>query len=213
ETPPTSHALVIMISAFLRAKGDTARIMEVFGRFRQLVKEGHPDIAPLVETDYMHNAFLLSLPQSPEVLIAAVDIIRQMLEPLPEIEISTKDGPRPLVPIRPTEQTWNILLTHFSVLGDAGSIWRIRDAMAEQGVRFDIVAWNIAIGTFADRNMLADLGEAVRLMTAEGWRPDSYTVSSIRKLRNSRLEGQVFSAFRKLRPKKKPRDRGEGQAL
>ncbi|KAI5286980.1 hypothetical protein KEM52_001800, partial [Ascosphaera acerosa] len=93
---PSSHALVIVISAFLKSMADTASIVETFNRFRQLVRDNHPAYCPLAETDYIYNAFLMSLPPTHHLVTASVEIIRQMSEPLPAgltVPVAAGDAP------------------------------------------------------------------------------------------------------------------------
>lgn len=189
KSTPSKHALVMVISAFLKVRLDTADILEVYNRFRQLVYNGHAVFGELAESDYMYNAFLMSLPKSPHLLTASGEIVRQMSEPLPDTaRIKTPDGDRPISACLPTVQTWTIFMSHFTVLGDGQNVWNIRELMRQQGLEFNQIAWNTAIRIFATQDMVKDVEIALREMIAAGFRPDTFTMRSIKRLRD---RGQV----------------------
>ncbi|KAI5285746.1 hypothetical protein KEM54_000327 [Ascosphaera aggregata] len=203
--PPSRHALVLLVSAYLRARADTADILETFNRFRQLVIAGHPAYCALAKSDYIYNAFLMALPVTQHLLTASVEIVRQMSEPLPETAcISDENGVHPIEAIKPTVQTWTILLSHFAVQGDGHTVWSVRDFMREQGLEFNLVAWNTAIGIFAARKMIGDMETALRQMIADGIFPDRHTMNSISRLHNRDQVIRITNLIKELLTHEKP---------
>ncbi|KAI5304582.1 hypothetical protein KEM56_006305 [Ascosphaera pollenicola] len=193
KPPPSKHALVLVISAFLKVRYETADILEIYNRFRHLVANGHPIFCDLAESDYIYNAFLMSLPETPRLLTAGVEIVRQMSESLPDTaRVTTPDGDRPVNACQPTVQTWTILMSQFAVLGDGHHVWDIRDVMRQQGLKFNLVGWNIAIGIFASRRMFKDVEYALREMIADGIKPDKFTMRSINRLPD---RGQILHIY------------------
>ncbi|QSS59345.1 pentatricopeptide repeat protein [Histoplasma capsulatum] len=176
---PSSHSLVIMISAFLRIQS-VRQINNMFDRFLYLRDQGHESFGPLAESDYIFNVFLQEFAQRRSGRLKnCVRVLDTMLQPLPPTAILRSQSNRQIKQVKPTVQTWTILLTAFVRNRHPNAVDKIRVMMQEQGLKFNEVTWNVAVAGFSTMQMVDETANAVNTMMKEGWAPDDYTFHSM----------------------------------
>ena len=177
-SPPSAHALTIMISAFAKAQSDPAVIRHVFKRFYRHILEGHPSIAPLAETDHTWNAFLTGMAGHADLLNDCVEVVETMLRPFEE-EVTLQGDGRIIHKANPTVQTWTILLSAFLWSQQPRTAFTVRDMMLKRGVAFNQVTWNVMIRGFASMQMVDETAAALKMMERENWPQDAHTVKAV----------------------------------
>ncbi|PGH15804.1 hypothetical protein AJ79_02185 [Helicocarpus griseus UAMH5409] len=183
KSSPSSHALVIMIAAFLRM-GSTQVMRDTFKRFINLCNEGHESFGPLAESDYIYNMFmnLFSQRQS-DRLDNCIMVLNTMFQPLLPTAVLRSQNDRHLKQIKPTVQTWTIFLSAFVRERQYDAIEKIRTMMLKQGLQFNDFTWNIAVRGYSSVQLLDKAAAAVKMMMSEGWEPDKYTMRSLERIR------------------------------
>jgi pentatricopeptide repeat protein len=181
---PSLHTLTVMISAYVRSQTETNLIRELLSRFIQLVSKGHPDIAPLAETDHVYNAFLMGMRPHPSMLNDGVNVLATMLTPLPETAVLQDGSQRPVQHARPTVQTWAILLSAFLTHRQPQSAVKIRETMLKHGYQFNQPTWNILIRGFARLQMIEETAASLVMMDRENFAPNERTERALGVIRN-----------------------------
>ncbi|KLJ07029.1 hypothetical protein EMPG_17483 [Blastomyces silverae] len=178
--PPSSHALVIMIAAFLRMQNARRVINSTFDRFISFRDQGHESFGPLAESDYIYNVFLQEFARRHSGrMVNCVRVLDKMLQPLPPTAVLRSQNNRQLEQAKPTVQTWTIILTAFIRDRHPNAIEKIRNTMQEQGLKFNEVTWNVAVAGFSTMQMVDATANAVNAMMKEGWALDEYTLNSM----------------------------------
>ncbi|WEW55693.1 hypothetical protein PRK78_001126 [Emydomyces testavorans] len=180
---PSSHALVLMISGYLRLYKNTTRIIEVYNRFRELVRQGHDSIGRLAETDHIYNAFLTALQPDERMIRESIMIVQNMHDPLPETAV-LQDENRPIRQAPPTVLTWNILLNTVMSHGQLAAVDMIRQVMRQQGVEVDTSIWNAMLQGYAKLQMVDEVARTLKSMLLENLTPDRYTFGSLKRIRH-----------------------------
>ncbi|KAI1929645.1 hypothetical protein LOZ65_001733 [Ophidiomyces ophidiicola] len=182
-SPPSAHALTIMISAYLRLYRNTTRIMELYNRFCKLVREGHDSIGQLAETDHTYNDFLMALQPDVRMIAQSVSIVENMYSPLPKTAF-LKTQNRPIIQCLPTIRTWNILLNTAINHGRMGIVRAICQTMRDHDVEMDVSIWNVILQGYAKLQMTDAVAITVKAMLQEGLIPDQYTFGSVYEIRD-----------------------------
>lgn len=178
KSPPSVHALTLMISAFVKAQAQPSVVRRVFNRFYGLVLAGHHHVAPLAETDHVWNAFLTGMASHADLLNDCVKLVETMLRPFPEI-VKLQGKSRRILKAVPTIQTWTILLSAFLWNQQPQTAMTVRDMMLKRGYQFNQVTWNVAIRGFASMQMVDETAAALRMMENENWIQDAHTVKAV----------------------------------
>lgn len=182
--PPSTIALYIMIATYLRCQTATSNVYRIYQRFRELVMEGHETIAPLAETDHTYNEFLVAFRRDRRALRHCVQIVEDMLRPLPESVILRGPDQRPLLRAKPTVRTWTILLSAFVYNRQPLAAEKVKEMMLKHGVQFDQVTWNVIISGYANAQQIPETAAAIKMMEEHGFSVDTYTMKSLRYLRD-----------------------------
>ncbi|KAJ5482358.1 hypothetical protein N7475_001170 [Penicillium sp. IBT 31633x] len=182
KTPPSPVSLFLMIATFFRCRNRISQVHHMYDRFRELVQQGHPSIAPLIETDHVYNEFLIAFRKSSRGLRSSVRLVEDMLDAslLPK---ETTDG-KPLRHVSPTPRTWTILLSAFNYNRQPEAAQKVKDMMAKHNVKYNQVTWNTIINGFANAQDIPETAAAITMMEKEGFAIDHYTMKSLRYLRD-----------------------------
>ncbi|KAI2790487.1 hypothetical protein POX_d06003 [Penicillium oxalicum] len=175
NTPPTPMALYIMIATFFRCGSPVTNVQRIYQRFHELVRKGHPTIAPLAATDHTYNEFLIALRKSSRAMHTCVRIVEDMLH------TSSNDA---VTHSKPSFRTWAILLSVFLWHRRPAAAEKIREMMAKHQVPYNAVTWNLIINGYANAQQVQETAAAMKAMEAEGFALDSYTMKSLRYLRD-----------------------------
>ncbi|KAL2004026.1 hypothetical protein VTN02DRAFT_824 [Thermoascus thermophilus] len=188
--PPSVVALYIMIATYLRCQTAIANVYRIYQRFRELVMEGHETIALLAETDHTYNEFLVAFRRDPRALRYCVQIVEDMLHP--HSGVLRGSEPRPIVCAKPTVTTWNILLGAFIYNKQPLAAEKVKEMMRKHGVEFDQVTWNIIVSGYANAQQVPETAAAIKMMEEHGFSVDTYTMKSLRFLRDpERLKAAI----------------------
>ncbi|KAF7720058.1 Uncharacterized protein PECH_008070 [Penicillium ucsense] len=175
NTPPTPMALYIMIATYFRCGSSVTNVQRIYQRFHELVRKGHPTIAPLAGTDHTYNEFLIALRKSSRAMHTCVRIVEDMLH-------ASSNGP--VTHTKPSYRTWAILLSVFLWHRRPAAAEKIREMMAKHQVPYNDVTWNLIINGYANAQQVQETAAAMKAMEAEGFALDSYTMKSLRYLRD-----------------------------
>ncbi|KAJ6088315.1 hypothetical protein N7486_009576 [Penicillium sp. IBT 16267x] len=181
NAPPSPIPLYIMLATYLRCQNRLANVQRIYGRFRELVAQGHPSIAPMVETDHTYNEFLIAFRNSPRGLRSCVQLVEDMLHPSsPQLAQTDKT----IVPVKPSVRTWTLLLGSFIFHRQIHASEKIREMMAKHNVQYSDVTWNIIINGYANAQNIPETAAAIKAMEQQGFSIDPYTMKSLRYLRD-----------------------------
>ncbi|KAJ9209899.1 hypothetical protein DTO166G4_8512 [Paecilomyces variotii] len=181
---PTPMALYIIIATYLRCQSNSGIAYRLYQRFRQLLIRGHETIVPLAETDHTYNEFLVSLRKDPRALRCCVQIVEEMLHPLPGRDVLDWAAEHPIAHAKPTTRTWTILLSAFIYNRQPLAAEKIREMMAKHEVTLNGVTWNTIINGYANAQKVEETAEAIKMMEEQGFPVDAYTMKGLRYLRD-----------------------------
>ncbi|KAL1886434.1 hypothetical protein Plec18167_000365 [Paecilomyces lecythidis] len=184
KSQPTPMALYIIIATYLRCQKNSGLAYRLYSRFRSLLIRGHEIIAPLAETDHTYNEFLVSLRRDPRALRYCVQIVEDMLHPLPGRDVLDWAAEHPVTNAKPTTRTWTILLSAFIYNRQPLAAEKIREMMAKHDVTLNNVTWNTIINGYANAQKVEETAEAIKMMEEQGFAVDAYTMKGLRYLRD-----------------------------
>lgn len=182
--PPSAHALSLMIFAYLQCEVDYNVVQEVLYRFLDFVHQGHRDIAPLAESDYVFNALLVGLLRHAHLLTDSVKLVEDMLHPPTDMALLQSQPPRPIKPVKPGVQTWTILLRGFLWHRQPQAALKIRETMKKRGMEFTRVSWNAMIRGFAYLQRSDGVAACLKMMEKENCAWDWHTEAAVGLLRD-----------------------------
>lgn len=180
---PNVVALYIMIATYLRCPQNIVNRESVYSRFRQLVLQNHPSIAPLAATDHTYNEFLVAFRADFRGLRPAVRLVEDMLHSS-SFKAEEKHQKNEIEHVPPTARTWAILLSCFVFNKQALAAEKVRAMMARYGVRYNIDVWNMIINNYANTNDIHALARSIKQMERDGIVADNYTLNPLRFLRD-----------------------------
>lgn len=175
EEQPSKIVLMIMIAAYLRCNPRHVATMRLYKRFRELVAQRHPIIAPLVQLPQVYNEFVISFRPYGADLKDCVSIVENMIcaEPF-EIDDTV------IYPAKPNDYTWNTLMSVFVAHRDVDGVASVREIMQQSGVKFSEVTWATIInGTVRSQDIPSTVA-ALKEMDETGFAPDNFTVKALR---------------------------------
>ncbi|KAK2736017.1 hypothetical protein FQN57_000910 [Myotisia sp. PD_48] len=184
---PSAPALVLMITAYLRMRKDPDTVHRLFKRFREFVNIGHNCIAPLAETDYIFNAFLVAMRYDSRMLQLCIMVVESMLQPLPKTAVLKSQNNRPVQQVAPSERTWTILLDSLMSHQELESAGKVVRMMLDRGIKLNGVTWNVIIKGYANMQMVKEAVAALKMMERDNWEPDQFTVKALGSIQNQDL--------------------------
>lgn len=175
ETQPSTIILTIMIATYLRCNPRHVATMRLYKRFRELVAQRHPVIAPLAQNPQVYNEFIISFRPYGADLKECVSIVEDMVRAEP-FEINDTV----IHPAKPNDYTWNTLMSVFVAHRDMEGVASVREIMRQSGIKYTDVTWNTIInGTVRNQDIPATIA-ALKEMDEDGFAPDNYTVKAFR---------------------------------
>ncbi|KAJ5935897.1 hypothetical protein N7454_005195 [Penicillium verhagenii] len=181
DAPPSPIPLYIMLATYFRCQNRLANVHRIYTQFRALVAQGHPSIAPMVETDHTYNEFLIAFRNSPRGLRSCVQLVEDMLRP--EYHQVDQNG-KAIVPVKPTVRTWTLLLASFIFHRKIDASEKIREMMDKHDVQYNDVTWNTIINGYANAQNITETAASIKAMEAQGFPIDAHTMKSLRYLRD-----------------------------
>ncbi|KAJ5761953.1 uncharacterized protein N7511_005335 [Penicillium nucicola] len=172
--PPSPVALFLMISTFFRCKNRQNHAHRMYEQFRTLAQQGHPSIAPLIETDHVYNEFLIAFRRADRGLRGCVRLVEDMLDPSSMPKETADANPR----------TWTILLSAFNYHHRPDAAEKVRQMMTKHNVQYNDVTWNTIINGYANAQNIPETAAAIKMMEQQGFAIDPYTMKSLRYLRD-----------------------------
>ncbi|KNG82261.1 pentatricopeptide repeat protein [Aspergillus nomiae NRRL 13137] len=178
---PSLIALYLMIATYLRCQKRISHAHRIYTKFKALVSENHPIIAPLACTDHTYNEFLVAFRDDPRGLRPAVRLVEDMLHSSNE-DREPEDG----APVhgKPSVRTWTILMSAFTFNKQPLAAEKVREMMAKHGVEYNKVTWNMVINTYANAQNISEVAKSIKAMEAQGYSMDSYTMKCLRYLQD-----------------------------
>jgi pentatricopeptide repeat protein len=85
---------------------------------------------------------------------------------------------------KPSYRTWAILLSVFIWHRRPAAAEKIKEMMAKHQVPYNDVTWNLIINGYANAQKVPETAAAMKAMEAQGFALDSYTMKSLRYLRD-----------------------------
>ncbi|PLB44015.1 pentatricopeptide repeat protein [Aspergillus steynii IBT 23096] len=182
NNPPPAVALFLIVSAYIRCQTKISIVHRVQTKFRSLVWEGHPTIAPMGATDHIYNEFLAFFRRHPLGLRPAVRLVEDMQQTWEEFERRPRDGApdkSAITPAKPTIWTWNILLSTFVFKRQPYAVERVLKMMAKYGVQFDSVTWNTLLGNHVAKQDIKAAARIMKSMEEDGVAFDRHTMKTV----------------------------------
>ena len=176
---PPVPALSVMLSAFLDTCKDDVRILKTYQRFRELVESGHPQIAQLVKTDFVPNAFLARFRRGRMDLDLCISVPETMMKQLP-----TEIDSRPTIQAPPTIQTWSILIAAFLDRGLVTAVDVVMRILKHHGLVPTKATWNTMISGLSELQRVEDTAKVVQKMRDAGHVLDHKNLRSLKKIRD-----------------------------
>ncbi|RAL00284.1 pentatricopeptide repeat protein [Aspergillus ibericus CBS 121593] len=190
KTPPSAIALYLMIATWLRCQTQVANVDRVYSKFRELVKQGHTDVAPLATTDHVYNEFMLAYRKNPHGLRPACRVMEDMLH-----SANTGSSEATITHTLPTVRTWTLLLSAFIFNNQPLAAERVKEMMANHGVEYDMSTWNVIISGLAAQQDTAGIAQSIKELEAQGFAVDAYTMKALGYLRDPE---QLWTAMEKM---------------
>ncbi|KAJ5563887.1 hypothetical protein N7513_000129 [Penicillium frequentans] len=108
-------------------------------------------------------------------------LVEDMLHPAgPQLDQIDKT----IVPVKPSVRTWTLLLGSFIFHRQIHASEKIREMMDKHNVQYSDVTWNIIINGYANAQNIPETAAAIKAMEQQGFSIDSYTMKSLRYLRD-----------------------------
>lgn len=193
---PTLIALFLVIATYFRCQRRYQHVERIYSRFRELVLDGHKHYAPLAATDHTYNVFLTALRDNPHGMRLCVRIVQDMLQSPSTIAVKNNESEtRTIHHVRPTVQTWTILLGAFIYNRQPYAAEKVKEMMAKHHIEYNQVVWNTIISGYANTQNIPDLAMAIRKMEEQGFAVDEYTMRSLRNLHNPERLWEVMDEF------------------
>lgn len=184
KTPPSVIALYLVIATWLRCQAHVGSVERVYTRFRELVLQGHKDIAPLAATDHTYNEFMLAYRNNPHGLRPAVRVVEDMLQSATEAGAKTGSSESTFTQTQPTVLTWTLLLSAFIYNNQPLAAEKVREMMAKHGVVYSMTTWNVIISGFASQQNASAIAQSIKDLEDQGLSIDAYTMKGLRYLRD-----------------------------
>jgi hypothetical protein len=194
QREPSPPVLFIIIATYLRVQPDASSSFRLYRRFRELVEEGHPVIAPMATYPHLFNEFILPFRASGSDLRDCLSIMEDMLEPASKY-ITIQGAGNRIKRAKPNIWTWNTLLSVFNAARQPDAVNVIRNLMKKHNVEYDHVTWTTIIWGDVKMQDMMTAALSVQHMENAGFMPNSYT---LRALRESRDPEQLQTALESL---------------
>lgn len=175
EGQPSTIILMIMIATYLRCNPRHVATMRLYKRFRELVAQRHPVIAPLVQHQQVFNEFIISFRPYAADLKDCISIVEDMISAEP-FEVNDTV----IYPAKPNDYTWNTLMSVFVAHRDVEGVASVREIMQQSGIKFTQVTWTTIInGAVRNQDIPATIA-ALKEMEEDGFALDDYTFKAFR---------------------------------
>jgi pentatricopeptide repeat protein len=89
-----------------------------------------------------------------------------------------------ITPVKPSVRTWTLLLSSFIFHRQIHASEKIREMMDKHNVQYSDVTWNTIINGYANVQNIPETAAAIKAMEQQGFSIDSYTMKSLRYLRD-----------------------------
>ncbi|PYI01714.1 hypothetical protein BO78DRAFT_401092 [Aspergillus sclerotiicarbonarius CBS 121057] len=195
KTPPSAISLYLMIATWLRCQTQVTNVERVYHKFRELVRQGHEDVAPLAATDHTYNEFMLAYRKQPHGLRPACRVMEDMLHFAHESGGESGSPEATITHTPPTVQTWTLLLSAFVYNHQPHAAERVKEMMATHGVEYDINTWNVIISGFASRQDATGVAQSIKELEGQGLSVDAFTMKALGYLRDPE---QLWTAMDEL---------------
>lgn len=184
KAQPSMMALYIMIATYFRCQNRITVVERIYSRFRSLVAKGHEVISRLAETDHTYNEFIVALRNSPEGLRPCVRVIEDMIHSSSSNVDGGEQQGRGISHVKPTTRTWTILLSAFNFHRQFQAAERVREMMRTHKVEYNNITWNTIINGYFNDQKIQEAARAIKMMEEQGFTVDSYTLKSLRYLKD-----------------------------
>jgi len=176
EQWPTKYVLGQMIMAYNKASQSSARLIDRYNRFHELVQEEHPLFAPLARDEYVPSSFIMAMGRKSETLQYCTTVVKHMLEsPL------SPDSPPYAAP---SVRSWTILASSYFHKRQRRAGEKVIAMMKERGLEPDKVTWDTIINGYALFQDVDAAVDSVKRMEASGYEVDSTTLEKLGRLWN-----------------------------
>lgn len=195
---PTSAALGVMISAYLRhmtqsRSGNTTHIYDIYRKWRELAERGSKPFTKLARTDHLANAFLMAFIQDLSGLSYAAEVIRDMQTPFTPLKAvdseSTVQHPR----AQPTVQSFSIFLHGFAKHGKMDIAEQVLEYMRSRKAEPNEVTWNTMLGGYVKHGKTDAAVKTFIRMRDEGFESTEVTERHIGKIKVDNVSSHVWN--------------------
>ena len=183
---PSPRILGIMLVAYLASYGTRTSVLPIYQRYQTLVEQNHALVAPIAETTYVANAFLLSMRYKPSSLTVYPTVLKNMLQPAGTTRVSVA---------RPNVYTWSIVATGYFHHGQKIAGEKVIEMMRASGIEPNQVTWNSIINGYARLQDVDSAMDAMKRMEKAGFKANSYTTKALEPVEDRE---RVLVALRKV---------------
>ena len=187
--PPSHHTLGLMVLAYIKQYQHSDMLLPWYRRYHALVKEEHPTVAPLAETDHISNALIMAFGRRPQSLGSCILVIKHMLTPL-----ETTENTIPIKLAVPTVRTWSVLIAAYFRQGQKRAARKVLEMMEARGMKPNEVTWNTIISGYSQLQDVDGAVDAMQQMEVAGFDVDAHTLKGLGKLRD---RDRVLEALKK----------------
>ena len=194
---PTPNIVSIILLAYIGLNRGRKVVKDVYDRYHDLVKSGHPIIAPIASTDHIGNAFVLALGSSLNTLHFCAGVIKDMLQSSPIGSSSSSKFPSttPHQTGQPTLQTWNIMINSYMKHRNIEAAEKVLSILRNRNFKPSVYTWSHLIQGYAYQQDVDKVVGALRAMKEADIEYNEYTIAYLQRLHN---KPRFFKALDKM---------------
>ena len=194
---PTPTIVSIILLAYIRRTQGRKVVKDMYDRYSNLVKSGHPIIAPIANTDHIGNAFVLALGSSLDTLHHCAGVVKDMLQssPIGSSPSSAFPSTTPHQTGQPTLQTWNIMINAYMKHRNIEAAEKVLSILRNRNFKPSVFTWSHLIRGYADQQEVDKVVGALKAMKEADIEYNEYTIAYLQRLHN---KPRFFKALDKM---------------
>lgn len=180
---PSSRILGVVLIAYILQNQFSDKVVDLYQRYRQLVEQGHPQVAPLIETDHIANSFIMAFGRRSQTVEICTAVVRDMMS-LAHEEVSASLCSLHVAAAAPSIITWSVLLKAFSRHGQMLAAEKVLSMMRDRGLQPNQITWSFLVTGYAKSQNVASTVDVIKRMEKEGFPIDDYSLKGIGMLKD-----------------------------
>lgn len=183
---PSPIIVSIILLAYIRRIQGSKVVKDIYDRYHNLVRSGHPIIAPIANTDHIGNAFVLAFGSSLNTLHYCAGVIKDMLQSSPIGSTSSSEFPSttPHQTGQPTLQTWNIMINSYMEHRNIEAAEKVLSILRNRDFKPSVFTWSHLIKGYVKEQDVDKVVGALRAMKEADIAYNEYTIAYLQRLYN-----------------------------